>query len=701
MICSKCNKENAEGAQFCSFCGNSLAATNAPQPVAVQQPVTTAPVAPVAPVPATPAPVAPAPVAEKSGGFSTGQKITVIVLLMGVVAALSLVLLFGKNNLGDKKKDESRTIMIYMDGSNLEYEMGISTVDMESISPNFVDLSKTTVLIYTGGTKEWKNDYVSNEENAIFKLTEDGYEKIETYDKLNMGDSKTLSDFINYAYDNYKAGHYNLIIYDHGGAIQGAVYDDFTDDYLSLDDFKEAMEDSPFNEKNKLDAVLFRTCLNGTLEVATIFEPFAEYIIFSEEVSYGGNNTNVLSFINNLEVTDEGDAFGVKFVDQYKIQMETLDFFGRMGVTYSVVDLSKVNKIVSELDKFIDGVDLKKNYVEISRIRSGMYQYASASSGMYDTIDLYALIDKLGEYSSTSSEGVKSAIKDAVIYNHTNIESSNGISIYFPYNGRGYRQQFLKVYDNLIFSDNYRKFINDFYNAQSSASSFAYDFSKNETKSVEGGKEVSIQLTPEQFANYSTSTYTVFERDKEHPDYYKLLYNSNDVKVGSDGTLTTTIGNNLIVAEDEDGTIHLPIFHRKNDNIDHFYASSILYSNKKDITDKNHSFVAFSEFAFKDDKPFIAAARVSDAADERNIGTLLDLKEYDVITITCNEYKILDKNGNYTTEWEGSPTITAVRANIDDLGLKKVSLGDGEYYVVFNIGDVNNEFYNSGLIKVG
>jgi hypothetical protein len=111
-----------------------------------------------------------------------------------------------------------------------------------------------------------------------------------------------------------------------------------------------------------------------------------------------------------LEVTDEGDAFGVKFVDQYKIQMETLDFFGRMGVTYSVVDLSKVNKIVSELDKFIDGVDLKKNYVEISRIRSGMYQYASASSGMYDTIDLYALIDKLGEYSSTSSEGVKKEV---------------------------------------------------------------------------------------------------------------------------------------------------------------------------------------------------------------------------------------------------------------------------------------------------
>ena len=82
MICSKCNKENVEGAQFCSFCGNSLATTTAPQPVAVQQPVTTAPVSPT-PAPVEAAPVAaaqPVPVAEKSGGFSTGQKITIIVL---------------------------------------------------------------------------------------------------------------------------------------------------------------------------------------------------------------------------------------------------------------------------------------------------------------------------------------------------------------------------------------------------------------------------------------------------------------------------------------------------------------------------------------------------------------------------------------------------------------------------------------------
>ena len=698
MICGKCNRENVDGSQFCSFCGNSLTAVaQAP----TQQPIqTTVPVAqaPVQQVIQTTVPVAQPAGGSSNQGFSTGQKIIIIVLLMIVLLGLTLVLLFTNKK---SVKEDSRTIMIYMVGSNLEYDSGISTADIEAIDPNEIDLSKTNVLLYTGGTKEWKNDYVSNEENAIFKLTDDGFKKIESYDKLNMGDPSTLSDFINYGYDNYKAGHYNLIIYDHGGAIEGAVYDDFTNDNLTLEDFSEAMSDSPFNENNKLDAVLFRTCLNGTLEVASLFKNYSEYIIFSEEVSYGGSTTNVLSFINNLDESEEGNSFGVKFVNQYKVQMETLDFFGTMGVTYSVVDLSKIDNVIDEVNKFFDGVDLKKNYSDISRVRNTIYQYASFDTGKYDTVDLYSLIDKLSDYSSVSPDGVKKAISEAVVYNHTNIESSNGISIYFPYNGRGYREKFLKVYDKLSFSDNYKKFIKDFYNAQNSASSFAYDFSKNETESVEDGKEVSIKLTEDQVKNYSASIYTVFEKDKDHPNYYKLLYNSNNAKLSEDGTLTTQIGDNLITADADGGRVYIPLVHRRVDNIDTRYVSSIFYSSKKDIADKNRSMVSYAEFSFKDKVPFIASAKVSYANDERAIGNLLDLSEYDKLDIYCYEYRILDKDGKYTDDWEISPTITGVGGGIDEFDFQKSSLGDGEYYVVFRIIDVNNESSYSNLIKVG
>ena len=72
--------------------------------------------------------------------------------------------------------------------------------------------------------------------NGLKEQVKEGFEKIETYPQLNMGDPKTLSDFLTYSYKNYPASGYNLILYDHGGAIEGAIYDDFTGDNLSLDD---------------------------------------------------------------------------------------------------------------------------------------------------------------------------------------------------------------------------------------------------------------------------------------------------------------------------------------------------------------------------------------------------------------------------------------------------------------------------------
>ena len=60
--------------------------------------------------------------------------------------------------------------------------------------------------------------------------------------------------------------------------------------------------------------------------------------------------------------------------------MKIIDAKGTMGATYSVVDLSKIDGIVDELNKFISGVDLSKSYSNVSKVRSGLYQYASGQT---------------------------------------------------------------------------------------------------------------------------------------------------------------------------------------------------------------------------------------------------------------------------------------------------------------------------------
>ena len=720
MICIKCGKEIPNDSQFCSFCASpvngqgvqqpvqSTVSTQSSQQVSVQPAV---PVQPAAPV-QQPAPVqqnnyqnvGPAvsqPVNGGSFGFSSGQKIIIVVLLVVIVFGLGFLALRGK--VGSLMKDDTRTIMIYLDGSNLESDSGIATADLLAIDAEKIDLTKVNILVYTGGTKEWQNDFVSNDENAIFLFTADGYQKLETYDQLSMGDPDTLSSFLNYCYKNYKAGHYNLILDDHGGAIDGAIYDDFTNDNLTLADFEKALSDSPFNSKNKMDAVIFRTCLNGTLEVASIFVPYSDYIVFSEEVSVGGGSSNVLSFINNVTAEDDGYNFGKKFIDRYQEQVDEIDLFGVVEVTYSIVDLSKVENVINELDTFIAGVDIKEHYNKISKIRGNLYQYGSADTNIYDTVDLYTLIDKLEDFSSVSADKVKKAINDAVVYNHTNLDDSTGMSIYFPYNGKGKIVKFLSVYKNLDFSDNYRKFINSFYGVQSTADKFSYTFTENETV-VDDSKEVSLLLTEDELNTYSHSLYSVFKRDPEHPNYYFLIYNSDGATLTDDGMLKTNIGDNLIKDLDSDGEFFIPLMHRVIGGKDTYYVVAIMYNPSLDYTYNNYSFITYNYFSFERDtgKPFIATAKVNISDDDRTVGTLVDLKKYTDMYINCSEYKLLDENGNVMDEWEASPTYTILAGGIDTFNFQKAKIeDDGEYYVVFRIFDVNNDSHLSKLIKVG
>ncbi|MDE5888989.1 MAG: hypothetical protein K2H20_03115, partial [Bacilli bacterium] len=342
--------------------------------------------------------------------------------------------------------DGSRTIMIYMVGSNLETDSKIATSEIETINPESVDLEKTNVLLYTGGTEEWHN-FIKNDENAIYQLKSDGFEKIETYEKKNMGDYNTFLDFLEYGSSNYETQYYDLILYDHGGAIHGAIYDDFTNDNLSLDEFKKALEESSFSTKNKLNTVLFRTCLNGTVEVASVFAPYAEYLIASEEITNGKTGESVLNFINDIDENDDGISYGRKFIKAYEEQMENIDPLGFSTVPmYSIVDLSKISEVNKLLEEFISGINLKENYNDIVRIRSSMYQYGytSFNESIYDTVDLYTLVSKLSKYSSKDADKLLKKIDEAIIYNWSEEKDSHGLSVYFPYNGSpAYQQGFL------------------------------------------------------------------------------------------------------------------------------------------------------------------------------------------------------------------------------------------------------------------
>ena len=282
MICPKCSSQIPDNSMFCSNCGYKFETKN-----------------------------------NNKFNFDKKQKI-VILSLLGIIFLLLLVAAISMNG-GTvlRLKDDTRTVMIYLDGTTLESDGGIASAELAAIDPKTLDLNKTNILVYTGGTKKWYN-YIKNTENAIYKLTSNGFEKIETYDQLDLADPETLASFLTYSYENYKAGHMDLVLFNHGGATTGAISDDLSGNSLSLVGFKQALTKSPFSKTNKLELIAFRTCLNGTIENANTFKDFSEYLVASEELTYGRSDSNVLGyFINSLPSNEDVLAVGKRFVEAY------------------------------------------------------------------------------------------------------------------------------------------------------------------------------------------------------------------------------------------------------------------------------------------------------------------------------------------------------------------------------------------------
>ena len=145
------------------------------------------------------------------------------------------------------------TIMIYMNGSDLESDFGAATTDLLEILDSGLDSRHANVIILTGGTRRWLNDVIPETECLIWEVEDGWLNEVSSMGKVSMGEPDTLRDFILYGYENYPAKKYGLILWDHGGgSIAGFGHDEkFNDASLTLLDMKQAFEEAGLRE-NKL-----------------------------------------------------------------------------------------------------------------------------------------------------------------------------------------------------------------------------------------------------------------------------------------------------------------------------------------------------------------------------------------------------------------------------------------------------------------
>ena len=220
------------------------------------------------------------------------------------------------------------TVLIYMCGANLESDyanqtsiyyngqyyqtdgIGLAVADIMEILavPNQPD--DVNIVIETGGAREWtttqyanygdyniSSQYLQRHHVANNKIVLD-----EELSYKNMGLTSTLQSFVEYGLRTYPAQKNALILWNHGGGIQGACFDEKKNsDGLTPFELIEGVSGalSAVGREEKLEVIGYDCCLMQVQDIANLNAPYFNYMVTSQE-SEAGTGWDYNTWVDDL-----------------------------------------------------------------------------------------------------------------------------------------------------------------------------------------------------------------------------------------------------------------------------------------------------------------------------------------------------------------------------------------------------------------
>lgn len=368
-----------------------------------------------------------------------------------------------------KKQDfsqaKSATVMIYLNGSDLEESYRAATEDILEIIN--ADLSENiNVIIQTGGTNRWHVDGISSERAQRFYV--DNHKLYLVEDDIGQPDitePKTLSDFIKFCNENYPADRNILILWDHGGGpVEGFGYDSIVadGDSMTLDEMQTALSEGDVY----FDFIGFDACLMASIETLAALCDFADYMIFSQdfESSYGWDYSGWLELFSK-NVTMDTKALAKTIIDDFVSSSEK---HGLSGIL-TLCDTNKSKELYEAWSDFLfqHGTQLKDRVIQTKfhstnrAKKKGMFDdLLSFFLGEEESLEDYSLFDVFDvadELNTKKSGELKEAVKEAVVYSSSTIDDAGfcGLNVAIPFSDLALYEVMDSVYSNSGFSQEY------------------------------------------------------------------------------------------------------------------------------------------------------------------------------------------------------------------------------------------------------
>lgn len=360
--------------------------------------------------------------------------------------------------IGDGK--DSVTVMVYITATDLESRYGMATADINEMI-YALSSDNVNVVLQVGGNRQWQNSAMRAGRIQRWRLAkaDEGRGIIALDENVGsdaMTDPDTLVDFIEYASEEFPANRNILILWDHGGgSLQGYGYDEYyPNTVMTLDEISYALKKAD----KKFDIIGFDACLMATVETAVTVEPYADYLIASEEVEPGegwyytdwltalARNTSLPSLEIAKNIVDS-------YMEKGKINQE---------LSLSVVDLADFAETVpaklSAFSKNVHHAIQENRYQELANARYVAKEFAADTK--IDQIDLIHFAKNIGD---VSSQELVSALESSIKYNRTkNIRNAHGLSIFFPYYAPKNVQKAVGIYEAIGMDADYTNAIRNF-----------------------------------------------------------------------------------------------------------------------------------------------------------------------------------------------------------------------------------------------
>ena len=402
-------------------------------------------------------------------------------ILRGIeVFAILLICFISFSNVhsaSDSTPNDDYTIMIYLNGSDLEGDNSEATDTLNVLLGSKFDDDKINIIAITGGTKKWhmKNPVISNKQCQAWRIHGDPKKKMElvreTDPSMKMMDKNTLTNYIKWTLEEYPAKKYVLLFWDHGAGPIGGFGSDELDNNksISISDIQEALKKSLGTRK--LELLIFGCCLMGNMETAYKMKDYAKYMVGSEELEYGDFDKDFIGKLDDNPAMD-GAKLGKIYIDSQFKNYEEGRFY-----TFSLIDLSKIEQIKTDWDGMIKELTLKLSekhdtagyyaYRFLAIARAYAESYDSFSRDSNGLVDMYDLAMNIELICKINTDKLRRSISDAVLYQKNGARfNSHGLSILFIDRKL---EASLDLEDNLqkyrlsCFSKSYYDFLSDYY----------------------------------------------------------------------------------------------------------------------------------------------------------------------------------------------------------------------------------------------